>query len=662
MGLLVQDKVWLAWIGTIKGLVFALVTALLLYLLLRAWGQRDAEHQAEPAAPQSKRLVAVFALLALLFPLLIFGAVHLESARIRQEAQGDLNTIAQLKTGQIEQWLAERRGDAAVLMASDGFIDEVNLWFQIGDHNAKAQVDQRLEAMTRAFGYQTELLDTKLHSGNAIRPATLTAALKTRQVQMSELYRDNAGRVWLDFVVPLFKHAPSLRAVGAVALHAPAGQFLFPLLQTWPTPSPSAEFLLLRREGNSILFLNELRHRKNTALNFRLPLDAPNLPAAIAARSGSKAQIIAGRDYRGVPVLTAVRPVRGTSWFLVAKVDEDELMAPLRQLVAWVSMIAFAAFATVAAVVILLWRQQQRAHQLELLARTSKAVRDSEQRLAGLVDSAMDAIIAIDDSQRIVLFNPAAEEMFGLSAIQARGQPLDHLLPEAFRHVHAEHIREFGRTAITSRTVQSLGTLSGLRANGEEFPIEASISQSAVEGGKLYTVILRDITERRRSEALLRASEAQFRAIFEVSSVGMCQADPSNGKLVQVNRRFCEMTGYSEEELLGRPFLDILHPDDRTQSFAGFSRLVRGEIPEYRREERHSCKDGLVIWTDVTANVIHDSHLIPWRTIAIVQDITERKQAEETLRASEEKFRSLVEQASDGIFVSDAHGNYTEVN
>jgi PAS domain S-box-containing protein len=722
-----------------------------------------------------------------LVPLLIFGAVHFEGARIGKEAQADLDAIARLKVGQIEQWLAERHSNATVLMASQGFIEALERWFRTGDGDAKARVDERLGAMMHAVGYRVELLDAMARPGDPVRQAQLAAALSTRQVQVTELYRDSRGGVWLDFVVPLLKHAPDAPAVGAVVLRAPAGQFLFPLIQTWPTASPSAETLLVRREGNSVLFLNDLRHRKNTALTFRLPLDASNLPAAIAVRSGGKPQVIAGRDYRGTQVLAAVRPVPGTSWFLVSKVDQDEVLGPLHELVAWVSVVSLAAIAALAAVVTLLWRQQQRAHQLELLARTGEAVRDSEQRLAGLVDSAMDAIIAIDESQRIVLFNPSAERMFGLGASQALGRPLDQLLPQAYRQPHAEHIQDFGRTGITSRSMGSLGALSGLRANGEEFPIEASISQSELQSGKIYTVILRDITERKQteealrtsqadlnraqavghigswrldvrsnqltwseenhrifevpegtlmtyefflstvhpddrayvdrewqaglrgepydiehrilvngklkwvrekaeldfdaqgkllggfgttqdiserkeSEELLRASEARFRAIFEVSSVGMCQAAPLSGKLLNVNRRFCEMTGYSEEELVNRPFSELTYPEDRPRSVEQFSRLVRGEIPEYRDEKRYVCKDGRVIWADVTVNLIRDLNLNPLRTIAVIQDITERKQAEETLLASEEKFRSLVEQASDGIFVSDAQGHYTEVN
>ena len=135
---------------------------------------------------------------------------------------------------------------------------------------------------------------------------------------------------------------------------------------------------------------------------------------------------------------------------------------------------------------------------------------EAETRLGGIVGSAMDAIITVDEGQRVVVFNAAAEKTFGTPAREAIGQPLDRFLPERFRAAHRDHIRLFGETNVTKRTMGRLQSLFGLRASGEEFPIEASISQVEVGGKKLFTVILRDITEKRHAEAqLLRAQRLE---------------------------------------------------------------------------------------------------------------------------------------------------------
>jgi PAS domain S-box-containing protein len=134
--------------------------------------------------------------------------------------------------------------------------------------------------------------------------------------------------------------------------------------------------------------------------------------------------------------------------------------------------------------------------------RALEALRISEERLGAIIGSAMDAIITLDDDQRIVLFNAAAEKIFGCPASEALGRPIQVLIPEGLRQSHRQHIQAFGMTGTTARSMQSPGVLSGLRANGEDFPIEATISQASLGGRKLYTVILRDITQRKQAEAL----------------------------------------------------------------------------------------------------------------------------------------------------------------
>jgi PAS domain S-box-containing protein len=127
-------------------------------------------------------------------------------------------------------------------------------------------------------------------------------------------------------------------------------------------------------------------------------------------------------------------------------------------------------------------------------------LQESRAGLSAIIGSAMDAIISVDGEQRVTVFNQAAEKMFGCPAAKAMGQPLDRFIPERFREMHRRHVEEFGRTGVTSRAMGALQPLSGLRADGQEFPIEASISHIELGGRDVYTVILRDITERKRAE------------------------------------------------------------------------------------------------------------------------------------------------------------------
>lgn len=145
----------------------------------------------------------------------------------------------------------------------------------------------------------------------------------------------------------------------------------------------------------------------------------------------------------------------------------------------------------------------------------NEALRESKDRLDGIYLSVGDGIVSADEAQRIVLFNSAAERMFGHSAAAVIGQPVSVLLPERFRTRHEQHVLAFGATGQSTRTMGAYGMIYGLRANGEEFPLEASVSQSGVSPNKLFTVILRDITERRQAEQMREQLMRQLELLSE---------------------------------------------------------------------------------------------------------------------------------------------------
>ena len=139
--------------------------------------------------------------------------------------------------------------------------------------------------------------------------------------------------------------------------------------------------------------------------------------------------------------------------------------------------------------------------------RTDEALRDSQERLLGIISSAMDGIITVDNDQKIIVFNRAAEQIFRCPAEDAIGQTLDRFIPQRFREAHREHIRNFGQTGVSSRSMYSPGTLMGVRADGEEFPMEATISKVKTPSEILYSVILRDVSVRKRTEDELRQAQ-----------------------------------------------------------------------------------------------------------------------------------------------------------
>jgi len=252
------------------------------------------------------------------------------------------------------------------------------------------------------------------------------------------------------------------------------------------------------------------------------------------------------------------------------------------------------------------------------------ALRNSASRIAGIVNAAMDAIITIDAAHRIVLFNPAAEEIFGYAGATLMGQPIDRLIPSRFGASLAGHIAAFSQSGATSRR---LGVVSGLRANGEEFSIEASVSQIEIAGQKLFTIILRDVTERKTAERKIQESEQRFRSLFEYAPNGILIAD-SEGYYLDANPSICHLLGYTQSELIGLRATDL---QDSTESerVESASIDIIGVSSVDHRERQLRRKDGSLVPVESVSAKLPNGELL-----GIIRDTTERREAQKALHQS----------------------------
>ena len=224
----------------------------------------------------------------------------------------------------------------------------------------------------------------------------------------------------------------------------------------------------------------------------------------------------------------------------------------------------FASSNIVVAVVLIFWSASL-LNQSDEKRETSYAVlAEHRSQLAGILDSAMDAIITVDNDQKIIMFNSAAEQMFDYRAKDLIEKNIDVLLPERYRLIHREHIVHFGNKDVMTRAMGAARPISGVRANGEEFPIEASISQINFRGRKLFTVILRDISERVKAadelkSAYLSAHESQIRLTDIIGSAmdGIITID-SDQKIVMFNSAAERMFGYQADRIIDQPLESLL--------------------------------------------------------------------------------------------------------
>ncbi|MGK2951553.1 MAG: PAS domain S-box protein, partial [Thiobacillus sp.] len=253
--------------------------------------------------------------------------------------------------------------------------------------------------------------------------------------------------------------------------------------------------------------------------------------------------------------------------------------------------------------------------------------RKAEQLLAGLIESAMDAVVSVDENQRIAVFNPAAERMFGLPAADALGQSINMLLPEDARLKHAEDVRTFGQLGASCRHPMGPGWVRARRANGELFPVEASISKIDVSGRRMFTSILRDISQRMLDELVIREGEERLALFAATTFEGIVIS--VRGRILDCNEQFARMMGYTTEELKGRFIVELVVPEDR-ERVAENIQLGRESIVEHAMLR----KDGERIIVEAHGKTILVG-ATEGRRYTTVRDITTRKQTEQALRDSQ---------------------------
>jgi diguanylate cyclase (GGDEF)-like protein/PAS domain S-box-containing protein len=285
----------------------------------------------------------------------------------------------------------------------------------------------------------------------------------------------------------------------------------------------------------------------------------------------------------------------------------------------WESVVGVAVISLIMAPFLYLWVVRGAAWGL--------AAHASNVRFWQIVDAASDAIISVDDRQRIVVFNKQAARAFGYAEREAIGRPLALLLPSRFRGDHDLHVARFKEEPESQRTMSERPVLLGRRKNGEEFPVEITISKTVSDGQPLMTAIVRDVSERQKIERDLRESREALQDFLD-SATDLVQSVGPDGRFAYVNRSWLSALGYTRDEVGRLTMLDVVHPDSRTHCQWVFERVMAGQ-PAQNVEAVFVAKDGRRI--AVEGHIDCHSKDGTAVTRAIFRDITERKLAEERL-------------------------------
>ncbi|MFZ6180551.1 PAS domain S-box protein [Nannocystis pusilla] len=277
--------------------------------------------------------------------------------------------------------------------------------------------------------------------------------------------------------------------------------------------------------------------------------------------------------------------------------------------------------------------------------RAEEELRLSELKLSRIIAISVDALITIDEAQRITLFNEGAAKIFGYSQQEVLGAPLEILIPERFRARHRVLVEQFARSTEVARTMGSRSSaIFGRKKSGEEFPAEASISRIDLGGSRLLAVLLRDVSERRRFEAALQESEARLRLATEAADIGTWDYDPRSGALVWSERERALFGISGDAPVDHDTFLRGLHPDDRERAVENVDRAqdpaTGGRyIDEFRTV---GVEDGVERWISAQGRCFFDDRGMPTRFIGADIDVTEKRLAGQRAALLTEASRALV--------------------
>ncbi len=561
----------------------------------------------------------------------------------RVEVERRLFAIAELKVNELVDWRNERLNDAGIFYKNAVFSALVQRFFETPDDVETAeQIRTWLSQVQAAYKYdRVMLLDTQYSKKMIVPdgPEQITSfvsqlaseILRSGKIAFEDFYRNEQNqRIYLKVLVPILDGHNENRAIGILTLHIDPETYLYPFINRWPTPSRTAETLIVRREGNEAVFLNELKFQKNTALNLRVPLASNELPA-VKAVLGQKG-IVQGIDYRGVPVIAAVRAVPDSPWFLVARMDAQEAYGPLRRelwaIIAFVSVLLMAAGAGVG----FIWKQQI-AYLYRKQCEAAGALRESEAKYRTLLEHLPQRVFLKDRNSIYVSSNENYARDLGITSEQLPGKSDCDFFPAASAEKYRADDRKIMESGETSDFEEPY------LCAGRELTVHTVKTPVRDKEGNVTGVlgIFWDVTEQKQAEEAIR----KFKFMVENAGQEVYLVKPE-GELAYVNDAAARSLGYTVEEMLeiGVPGFDPkFGPVFRQQ----FEDLKTRNLLVF--ETVHLAKDGRKIPKEMKSVYLRigDQEYV----CGFGQDITERKQIEEDLRSAKTQAEAANEAKSE---------------
>ena len=595
--------------------------------------------RASKAVIRSRVLVSVaFVITAAVLACVGYWYYRIEKGEIAQENFETLAAIGELKAEQIERWRNERLAEVGRVAQDDRIVEAASKILEAREApNFRKVLRELLNKEARGqglfsvdlFGVDGSRLDA---SGEDIQPAdaatikAMREALATNKPTFSDFYRNAEGVLQIDVTAPVRRDDGE--PLGVLVLSHDAAAFLDPLVQPWPAPSASAESYLVARDGAEAVYLNDLRHRQGAALTLRKPLEEVSVSgvAAVLGRQG----MFEGIDYRGVKVLSDLRPIPASPWFIVSEIDEEEVFADA----GYRSMV----FTLIAGLIILLaggavasaYRQRQ-VGILNTLLEAERQMAKEKRASRILAENMKDVVWTLDpETLRFLYVSPSVLRLRGFTAEEIIAEPMDAAMtPESseyVRRVMRGRLEEFLASGVSSGPFYTDEVEQPCKGGTTVWTEVVTNFYRNEETGRVEVLgVTRDITDRRRAEEERRKREDIHRGVLHAAMDGFCMSDTEE-RIREVNPSYCSMIGYSEQELLKMGISDVEAQETKEDVSAHIQKIRT--MGGARFETRHKRKDGRIIDIEVSTQSRPEIGMF----VSFFRDITDRKKTDAKLR------------------------------
>jgi PAS domain S-box-containing protein len=556
---------------------------------------------------------------------------------LRQTYENDLRTISHLKTDQVLAWRQERLADAR--MNSSGMVRTLTLqWLRTPRPEILRDIRDRLQFFLENEGYHNMILaDTSGHillslldrNTQPEPPETslISQALASKQTVLGDFYLcPNCRILHLNIAAPILD--ADRKVVAVLLLVADPERILFPLIQFWPASQTDAETQLVRKDGNNVLFLNQLRHKSQAPLQYRLPLIETQSPAvqAVLGTTG----IFHGLDYRGKEVLAYLNPILETNWFLVTKIDTRQMLAESR--FRNIGILVLVLMGTLIAGILARLIDISRKNTLsEALLQAERERNQTRKEIKATLYGINAGVMATGGEGLVTRMNPEAERLTGWTEKEALGQTL----AEIFRIFTEDTLLPLDlplqRVLIEGEMIGVNNPVLLRGRDGRQWPIAVSWSPIRAETGEITGAVLvfRDQTLRRKMEQEKAESVKRYSDLVESVHDFIWETGPDY-RYSFANKRSFDVLGYTPEEFVGKSWMDLLSREEESQDkIDAFRQILSCHQPYSQLCRTFFRKDGsrVVLESSAIPNFDQQGRFLGYRGIS--RDITERRKAEE---------------------------------